>query len=190
MGLIFFHMQIIIFEGIASSGKTTLESLLAKKLTPSEIFSENVTLMDLIDNRDKDTALQHLRNVLAEIKSRDVDWIIIDRFHFTHAFRTGSNLQAFSKIESELKKIGKVSIVLLAVDEDHIRERIEETVERRKGKWKKGAKGSLEEKTTYYTDQQKRLLEFAKQTDLPLLAINTTAKDWEKYAEKIASSIK
>jgi len=183
-------MQIIIFEGIASSGKTTLEKLLFEKLPKAKIVNENITLMKLIDNQDKDVALGHLKNLLLELRDEKVENLIIDRFHLTHAFRTRSTLKVFSEIEDELLSIGGVHLILLTIDEAKVRERIEETMERRKDKWKKGAKGSIEERVAYYTDQQKKLLDLVGETSLPALTIDTTDKEWERYINQIETAIK
>lgn len=179
-------MHLFIFEGIASSGKSTLERLLAERFPGAKIVTEGETLMPLIDNRDPDVARKHLAGLLERFRSASSEVLIVDRFHLTHAFRTKSALADFAEIEAELQRIGGVHLVLLTIDPAQIRARIEETVLRRGDAWKKGAQGSLDEKAAYYADQQERLKGFLRETALPSIEIDTTGKDWEAYAERLS----
>jgi thymidylate kinase len=181
--------NIIIFEGIASSGKTTLEGLLFKRLPSSAILSEGSTLMPIIDNKDRKVALEFLNKQMQVITENPAEDLIIDRFHFTHAFRTQSTLENFIDIENELRKIGHVTIVLLTISEERIKERIEEASSLRKGAWKKGAQGSIDEKVTYYAKQQEILKTFASSSNLPICVIDTTKKDWETYVDAILARV-
>lgn len=181
---------IVVFEGIASTGKTTLEQMLVKHMRNVTIFSEGETLMPIIDNRDKNTALKHLEELFSQIKSSSGSEIIIDRFHLTHAFRTSSDLGDFSDLENELKNEGDVLVVLLTIDPTHIKERIEETLAQRKDGWKKGAQGSIDEKVAYYTKQQEILKTLLSKSRLPSLMIDTTEKAWEKYVGLIIEELK
>lgn len=181
--------DIVVFEGIASSGKTTLEKILAERLGNATILSEEKSLMPIIDNEDKNIALQHLEVLLREVKERRNESFIIDRFHLTHAFRTGSRLGDFSEVENELANEGRVLMILLTIDPEHIKERIEEAALFRKDKWKKGAQGSIEEKETYYRRQQEILKSLLLQSTLPSLTIDTTDKAWEKYTDVILEEL-
>ena len=182
--------NIVIFEGIASSGKTTLEKLLVEKLHDDvAIISEGETLMPIIDNKEAGAALVHLQKQLEAIHKKAVKNIIIDRFHFTHAFRTKSEMSVFSSIEYELQKEGNILTALLVITPGHIKGRIEESIQYRKDDWKNGAQGSVDEKVVYYTNQQERLKEIATSSRLPLIIVDTTAKDWETYSGLILSRI-
>lgn len=175
--------NILIFEGIASSGKSTLEKLLAKRLPNSIIFSEGDTLMPMIENRDVDLAKEHLQSLLKTIRESPAQNVIVDRFHFTHAFRTQTELKEFADIESELQKLGNVAVIFLTIRPDQIKARIEETAQFREGAWKKGKQGSIDEKAEYYKTQQEILKTFVASSHLPTIVLDTTDKDWEAYAE-------
>lgn len=177
--------RMIIFEGIASSGKTTLERMLQEKLEGSVIVSEGQTLMPLIENKEPQKAFEHLAVVLDKMEKQSAGTFIVDRFHLTHAFRTGSPLSFFGGIEERMTKAFKPLIVLLQMDEDVIRERIEETVLLRGSSWQKGKQGSLEEKVEYYKNQQRILTELTKQSHLPAMIVNTTDKDWPRCIREI-----
>ena len=181
--------NLIIFEGITSSGKTTLEKFLAEALPRSTVISEGTTLMPLVENTDANLAQKFLKEQLKIISENPAKTIIIDRFHFTHAFRTQSDLYTFSAIETDLQKIGTVLVVFLTIEPSHIQERIEETIQYRKDDWKKGAQGSLEEKVAYYANQQHTLQSFVASTSLPTLTIDTTNKAWNEYAKEILSKV-
>jgi len=180
-------MKIILLEGIASSGKTTIERLLAEELPNSKVVTENVTLMDLIDNRDSEFAVNYLTKLLKQWYKETIDYLIVDRFHLTHAFRTHVALDDYSTIESELLSLGEPLLVLLTINENSIKERIEESIEYRKDNWKKGVQGTIDEKTDYYTNQQNILLKLQRRTELPTLVIDTTEKKWDEYLQQIKS---
>ncbi len=184
-------MQLIIFEGIASSGKTTIEKLLLSRLPNSSIVSEEDTLMPLIDNKDMIVAQRHLKSLIDSLQDESLEFLILDRFHFTHAFRTESSLAHFSDIESRLERLGDVLVVLLTIKEENIRERIEETMRYRKGGWNKGGQGAstINEKITYYTEQQNKLLSLQKESRLPCIVIDTSEKHWNEYVEQIVKKL-
>lgn len=184
-------MKILIFEGIASSGKTTIEKLLLDQLSKAQIIEETDTLMPIIDNKDVEVAKGHLAKLLTQIKTTDCDFMILDRFHITHTFRTASDVHAFSAIEDSLASLGEVHIVLLTMQNDAIRGRIEETMEYRKDGWNKGGRGAktIDEKVAYYTGQQKRLRQLVTQSNLPHVELDTTEKDWDRCAQKLLKLI-
>jgi len=134
---------LILLEGIASSGKTTVERLLAEALPNSKIVTEGETLMSLIDNRDHKTAVEHLKKVIEAVRNESFDYLIIDRFHLTHAFRTNVSLKEFSSVEDSLRELGDALIVLLVIDPLTIQTRIQETMELRKENWKKRSAGKF-----------------------------------------------
>lgn len=181
--------QLLIFEGIASSGKTTLERLVAERLPGSFILSENETLMPLIDNRNPDTARSYLRRLIEALKSNPAALVIVDRFHLTHAFRTGTDLVEFGSIEDELCELGDVTVVFLQIGRSAIKGRICEAMHRRQGAWQNGKQGSLEERTGYYSKQQDELLALLEKSKLPRLIVDTTEKDWARYADEIVDSV-
>ena len=185
-------MNIIIFEGIASSGKTTIEKRLFEHLSDTKIISESDTLMQLIDNEDVDVAKNHLSQLFEKIDGADTKNIILDRFHITHAFRTKTNVSDFSEIEERLKSFGKVLLILLTIRSEAIRGRIEETMEYRKEGWDKGSRGvkTIKEKVDYYKAQQERLRQLISESTLSHIEVDTTLKDWVSAGQEIMNAIK
>lgn len=180
-------MNILIFEGIATSGKTTVEKRLLEKMADAKVIEETETLMPLIDNHDIGLARGHLNQLLDRIEGQNYQYVIFDRFHLTHAFRTKAEISDFADIEERLKSLGDVLVVLLMIDQRSIRSRIEETMEYRKGGWNQGSQGAttIEEKIDYYTRQQKTLRGLIAGSGLPHLEIDTTSKNWEAAVESI-----
>ena len=183
-------MNIILFEGIASSGKTTIEQMLLKQLPSIEIISEDITLIPLFENHDVEVAKEHLQSILQTTKEQTCDILILDRFHLTHAFRTQSSVEPFAAIETELIKLGNPLLVLLTIDPAHIRERIEETIHHRAGGWTKAKQGTLDERVCYYEDQQEELIAQFQQSSLPKIRIDTTEKNWDAIVQQISTLIK
>jgi thymidylate kinase len=179
----------IIFEGIASSGKTTLERMLQEMLEGSVIVSEGQTLMPLIENKEPQKAVLHISAVLDEIKKQSAGAFIVDRFHLTHAFRTSTSLSLFGEIEKRIKEEYKPLIVLLQMNEEVIPDRIKETAAFRGTSWAKGKQGSLEEKIAYYKDQQRKLTELIQQSSLPAVIVNTSDKDWSRCMIEIQNAL-
>lgn len=182
---------LIILEGIATSGKTTVLKNLEKNLKYSYVvrsFTEQETLMTILDNHEFAVASKHLDNLLIEFQKTSADIIITDRYHFTHAFRTDKNLDSISKLEESIIKDFKAHIFLLTIQEDKISERVQDARSRRK-EWS-GKVGTLEEKTKYYIEQQQKLRELAKQSKIPVTEINTTSMNWSEIENEIINDMK
>ena len=184
-------MNIIIFEGIASSGKTTIGKKLLERLPNTKIIEETETLMPLIDNRDEKIANEHLLSLFQTITKSNVSNIILDRFHLTHAFRTKADIQNFVNIESELEELGHILVVFLTIKQNVIRGRIKETIGYRKDDWNKGGQGvgTLDEKVEYYTTQQITLRNLVTKSSLKYMEIDTTKKDWSSAVTKILNKL-
>ncbi|GEM_PF-1592692 len=180
--------SLFIIEGIATSGKTSIITLLTKEIGKThsvKIVEEAETLMPLIDNVSKKTALRHLKIIIGKMKRSKKDVIIADRFHFTHAFRTKSAISIFLEIEKELASNFNCLIVVLAIDLRTLRKRILRTDSIRGDAWSKGKKGMIEDRITYYSSQQKILLEFTKKTSLPAQVYNATDMNWKRIVHSI-----
>lgn len=178
--------RLIILEGIATSGKTTIIKNLEKILSSSrliKIFTEQETLMTVVDNHQFEVAQKHLNDLMVEFKNTSTGIIITDRYHFTHAFRIGKNLNSISEIEEDLIENFDVHIFLLTIQEDKISERVQDARNRRT-EWL-GKSGTLEEKTKYYIEQQQKLRELASQSKIPVTQIDTTNMNWDEITKNI-----
>ncbi len=183
-------MKIIILEGIATSGKTSIKNLLVaefkKKGMEFSVIDENQTLMPILDNADKDVSIQFLRKILNKALSLEKDVLIFDRLYFTHIFRTASNIDDFSEIEKMLSE-HDVLLALLTIDEQKISERIQFAISHRDGRWIKFVrkKGNDAEIEKYYVEQQQLLLGLLNKTRITHIVENSTSGDFEGITEAI-----
>lgn len=141
--------------------------------------------MPLIENRDARAALTHLTKVLARVAKLDARVVILERFHLTHAFRTGASLREFRTLETAMLRDFHPLLVLLTVSENALPERILATTALRGASWAKGKQGSDAERVSYYSHQQRRLIQLARCSRLPLLVLDTTGREWAGYASGV-----
>ncbi|MBI2410834.1 MAG: hypothetical protein HYV32_03005 [Candidatus Kerfeldbacteria bacterium] len=187
-------MKIIILEGIATSGKTIINNLLIqycreKNLTYA-VIGEEETLMPILHNTDVDIAKQHLKKILEQYLQQHVDVLIFDRLYFTHVFRTQSSIHDFQDIEDLLRE-HDVHLYLFTIDEERISQRIFDAMKHREQAWQKyvESKGNREEIISYYTNQQRWLMEQVQQSSVPHTILNTTDMDFDYCMQKIVTSI-
>lgn len=179
--------MILIFEGIASSGKTTLIDCLASRLRERQtvsVIDEAITLLPLVGNSRIDKATGHLESVLDLVEHDTSEHVLIDRLLLTHAFRTNAKIRDFSEIEQRLRAL-EACIVVLCVESSAIPSRLRTVTVMRGVRWKFGKEGSFDERVVYYQRQQSRLLELQGESKLPSLIIDTTEQNWEAYVYKI-----
>ena len=182
-------MKIIILEGIATSGKSSIKDKLAKAFVEKEInfsiIEEDETLMPILNNTDRQTSINLLKNVISKALKKKKDFIIFDRLFFTHIFRTNSSIDDFRNIEKIIND--QALLVLLKIDESKIPERITHAREHREKSWNEyvGKKGNNEEIFQYYTNQQRLLLNLLKGTSLKYKVYNTTNMDFDDIAKDI-----
>jgi len=188
-------MKLIILEGIATSGKTTIKNLLKKHLKENnknyKIIEEDETLMPIHKNTDKKIAKTHLKKILTKYLNQKIDYLIFDRLYFTHIHRTNSNLEDFKEIETQLQQ--KTSqIYYLKINNNKIKERIYNAIKHRPKDWGNYIKnlGTEKEMINYYTNQQKKQLNNLKETKIKNKIYNTTNLEFEKIANQIIKTLK
>jgi cytidylate kinase len=184
-------MKIIILEGIATSGKTSVKKKLAKLLLAQEktfsIFDEKETLMPILQNTDRQTSLDFLKKVIGEALKTEKDFLIFDRLFFAHIFKTKSSIADFREIENMVEE--NCLLAFLEIAEPQIPERIETARRLREKSWNEyvSKKGSDAEIHQYYLNQQRTLLARLPQTSLNYKLYDTTDMDFEKIAKNILS---
>lgn len=187
-------MQIIILEGIASSGKTTIKNHLlsefGKRKLGYKVIDEKKTLMPILKNTAKTLSLKFLSNLLKKELNQDTAILIFDRLFFTHIFRTASKLPDFKHIENILLKYDTL-LVLLIIQEEKIAERIFRAMQHRGKKWKTFVKekGNDKEIIEYYKKQQQFLLKLTKQSSIPHITEDSTDMDFERIKKTILKKI-
>lgn len=186
----FFAMNIIILEGIATSGKTTLTQKLSEYFAAHNIschtVSEDITLMPILENNDKDVSLELLQKVLAKELNAGVQYLIFDRLHFTHVLKTSSELADFEPVKTLLKQHNCL-LVLLTMKEADIGARIAASMEHRQASWREFVikKGTMRQIAEYYTNQQRQLIELGRQSQLRTVSYDVTDKQYDDIAQKV-----
>jgi thymidylate kinase len=186
-------MKIIILEGIATGGKTSVKNKLVEILNKNEVsfavIEEDETLMPILDNTDRRISINFLNQIIDKALNVDSDIVIIDRLYFTHIFRTNSSVSDFIEIENKLRNIAL--LVLLEIDEQMIPERISRAREHRDKDWNDyvSRKGNDEEVYNYYINQQRSLLDILKETSLNYKIYNSSNMDFYNIAVDILRRI-
>jgi len=184
-------MKILIFEGISTSGKTSVINRLSEYLLQQkysfEIIGEDRTLMPIISNKEVNVSLNFLKKEIQKLAQLQKEVIVFDRLYFTHIFRTSSSMRDFQEIEEMLKKIATVVVVFLKIDESSIPKRIEIARAYRDKEWNEfvSRKGSSREIYQYYIQQQKYLLDNLKETSLRYEVFDATDMNFERILDDI-----
>ncbi|KKP68813.1 MAG: hypothetical protein UR66_C0003G0078 [Candidatus Moranbacteria bacterium GW2011_GWE1_35_17] len=182
-------MKIIILEGIATSGKTSVKNKLIENLNKKglsfSIIEEDETLLPILDNKDKQISVDLLREIIIKKLKEEKDFIIFDRLFFTHIFRTNSSIKDFEEIENLLKN--NSLLIFLKIDELKIPERINTARNHRDKEWNDyvDKKGTNKEIYQYYIKQQRLLLNLLDETSLKYKIFDTTQMDFENIANEI-----
>jgi thymidylate kinase len=185
--------KIIILEGIATSGKSTvikhLSQLLDKSNLTFTIVGEDITLMPILNNAEKTVSLDLLKREINNTIQEGKDLIIFDRLFFTHIFRTNSEYSEFREIEDMIQN--SALLVFLKIDEEQIPARIQYARQHRDKAWDDyiSKKGSDEEIYEYYINQQRILENLLSKTNLKYQVYNTTNLEFESIARDLLDRI-
>lgn len=186
------HMRTVIFEGIATSGKSTIIEQLAVLLGPQsklKIVLETETLMNIVDNTDKSVSIAYLIKLIDRVYAEDSDIVIFDRLYLTHIFRTHSSMADFKAIEDILRPF-MPETVFLEIDEGAIADRVAKASEHRDPKWKEYifTKGqTIDEVADYYIQQQRNQLQLLQKSTLAYRICNTTYHNYQDVIRQINS---
>jgi thymidylate kinase len=179
-------MKILIFEGIATSGKTTVISLLSQQLKNNHFSYKLITEEESLLRENTNNFAETLSAIIIEVEAKSLDVILFDRFYLSHAFRNHLTAKEIVNIESRLAK-HDTKIVFLTIEPSKILSRIENSMELRGTVWSKHvcAKGNLAEIEHYYCDQQSKLANAVQGSSLPSLIFDTTHNGYKKISDRI-----
>jgi thymidylate kinase len=186
-------MQILIFEGIATSGKSTLISKLEKALKSGKkilVAYEDKTHEPIMEVRDE-LHLEFYKNFIQKQISKKPDVLIVDRLYMTQAFRAKRDLGPYKELEEVLGQFNAITVFLM-IDESLVAERIQNATEHRDPEWSEYVKthGREDQMTSYYVGQQRSQLELLKQSKLPYKIFDTSNHDYEAVTREILRLIK
>jgi archaellum biogenesis ATPase FlaH len=186
-------VQILIFEGIATSGKSTIINRLAKSL-PKEIetrvLTEDFTHIPIMKKND-DLCIDFFKRLISEILSSGYEVVLIDRLYLTQAFRAGASLEDYLEIEMMLFT-QYVTTIFLTVDESEIAKRLVEAIKHREPSWGEyvSTKGdSREPQAAYYMNQQRHQLGLLMNSKLPYEIYDTTNHDYKTIVDSLKKEI-
>lgn len=184
-------MKIIILEGMATSGKSTITKSLYKKLSAQgkrvRAVTEAETLMPILHDTSLGVNLRQCEDLLAKYSATDCDYLIFDRFYFTHIFRSQAEAATFNEVLAEL--MGQDTLaVLLTIPESQIEHRIFSSTAHRDPSWedfimKKGE--TREDITEYYVEQQQLFLNLFAETKLNHIIIDSSKNNFGQIADEI-----
>ena|ERR1035437_1089993 len=187
-------MKILVFEGIATSGKSTITGYLVKSLKGEmriDLATEEQTHLPIMAQRS-DLNTLFFKDLINERTLKHPDLLIFDRLYITQAYRAKSDLTEYLIIEDILLPHSPHTIIL-KVDEGAITERIKAASEHREEKWLEYLKtkgNNFEEIAQDYIDQQRGLLKLVKQSKLPYTVFDTTNHDYGTIVEEILKIIR
>lgn len=185
-------MNILIFEGIATSGKSTLMGRLQNEVKALvEVVGEPETHIPIMHETEK-LHKQFFIGLVEKYLAQKPDLLIFDRLYLTQAFRAHVSLSQYVEVEELLRECNPRTI-FLKVQEDAIAERTQKAAEHRDPSWKEyiSTKGSSpEEIAQYYIQQQGHQLKLLEGSSLPYSIFDTTAHDYDRITQEIISLLK
>lgn len=186
-------MKILIFEGIATSGKSTIILGLSSRLatsTKTVVYEEADTHIPIMRQTDE-LHLDFFEDLINKAIDQNVDVIIFDRLYLTQVFRAKASVKDYSNIEDMLLEY-PVTSIFLKVDEEAISDRITKSLNHRDSEWADylSEKGKTpEDISKYYIGQQRNQLELLKQSKLPFRIFDTTDHNYKKVEDVIISEV-
>ena len=188
-------MKIIILEGIATSGKTSvrneLENILTARNADYLFVEEEETLLPLLHNKSVDESADYLRVLLQKYTASRKEVLIFDRLFLTHVWRVQADIERFRDSLTMLMDV-HTTICFLQIPEQLIPARVGNAMAHRDEQWVKYVKSKAStdaEIFEYYIGQQKKLLTLLDEIPLPHKVFDTGDTDFRKIASEIAGMI-
>jgi thymidylate kinase len=188
-------MKTLIFEGIATSGKSTITNRLVKSLKDEmkiELATEAQTHEPIMDQRSE-LHIPFFEDLIKRLTLKNPDLLIFDRFYITQAYRAKCSLAEYSAVENALLPLNPHTIIL-KVDDSAIADRIKTAAEHRGQEWFEKywkAKGNtFEEIAQDYINQQRGILKLVEHSKLPHTVFDTTNHNYEDITEDILKIVR
>jgi thymidylate kinase len=185
-------MKILILEGIATSGKSTITDRIREQLVGMSVrvVTEEETHIPIM----KQTSELHItffEELIKRLVTDKPNLIIFDRLYLTQAFRAGVSLEEYSDLENVLSKYDTLT-VFLKVDDHAVAERVTSAVEHRNPAW--GEYVKTKGKTTseiadYYISQQRNQIDLLNASKLAHMVCDTTNHDYKEITKQILEKL-
>lgn len=187
-------MHTLIFEGIATSGKSRIADFLIRTLKDKLtiiLATEEQTHVPIMEKRSE-LHINFFEELVSELALKRPDVLMFDRLYITQAYRANTDLSEYASLEAALQFYSPHTI-LLTVDEESIASRIQAAATHRDHEWRQylHSKGStFDEIAQDYIWQQRGLLKLVEQSKLPYTIFNTTNHDYETVCQQVLDLIK
>lgn len=185
-------MRLLLLEGLTGAGKSSTLASLQRRLRSAgaacAIFYEEATFGELMDELAAGVSgpqlCWRLETVLAMLPPPGVDWVILERFHPSY-YALHPQWELYAGIDARLAQLG-ARLVLLDYPDDRLAERALYRHER--SGWSDGWLQRAGSETAALAElgaslQARR--EAAARSRLPVLRLDTSARDWEQAAAAI-----
>ena len=182
-------MKLLILEGVATSGKSTITENLRHKLPNENVVlrGEEATHIPIM-HKPQDLHIEFFHSLITKAVATKADLVIFDRLYLTQAFRANAAVDEYADIENSLLQYPTLT-VFLKVDEDAVAERVRLATLHRDETWGEYVKtkgDTFTEIADYYIKQQRRQLELLEKSKLEYTVFNTTQHDYDQIAQEIA----
>lgn len=185
-------MTLFIFEGIATSGKSTIiqqlkASLSSLRLTVVDEAETHIPIM-------KETGNNHINfftNLVNQKLANDSDLVIFDRLYLTQAFRSKSGIVSYKQVEELILPHNPLT-VFLRINNESIADRIYKASKHREAAWEKYIKRkgqSIEQIAEYYSAQQSYQLELLKTSSVPYKIFDTTQHKYQEITKELMALV-
>jgi thymidylate kinase len=185
-------MKILILEGIATSGKSTITNIIKNQLPGLmvSVASEKETHIPIM-KQTKELHIAFFKDLIKQLSDENPALIIFDRLYLTQAIRAGVSISEYSELENILSKYDTLT-VFLKVDENHIADRVTKAAEHRDPTWREyiNTKGSNStEIANYYISQQREQIDLLSASNLPSMVCDTSNHEYEEITQKILTRL-
>jgi len=185
-------MYIRIFEGIATSGKSTVIAGLKKGLADRKtvVYTEEDTHIPIQGDR-KELHMQFFSNLIDRAVASGAEVVLFDRLYMTQAFRAGASIADYAELERKLAMYDTQTI-LLEVDPESIGGRLERAMEHRDNSWGSYVRSkaeSIKAVATLYDAQQHAMRHFASESLLKSRTFDTTAHEYDAIVSTICTEL-
>jgi thymidylate kinase len=186
-------MKLLILEGVATSGKSTVISGIRERLSglTVRVAGEPETHIPIMKQTDE-LHIAFFEDLINRLVAEKLNLIIFDRLYLTQAFRAGVTLDKYSGLENSLASMGAIT-AFLRVAEDAIANRIAKAAEHRDPSWGEYIKtkgDTIGEIANYYITQQQNQIKLLQTSSLPYLICDTTSHDYAGVTEQILEKLK
>lgn len=184
--------MLIILEGASTVGKTmvqkALANILSKKQIKYRIIDQNEGLPpETFSHLDPKKSREFLNGYLKENCQNPDTIYIFDRLHLSHFAITNGSTEDVEQIETELLKYNTL-LVLLVIDEEKIKDRIEGAIKYRGDQWIENLAlhgDTRDDQAKWHARTQKKHANQYEMNKLPKVIYNTTNSNFSEIAQQI-----